>query len=60
MTDYELDIESVGVPRGEGESWDALAERRRRERRPTFDCCLCGESYESRGEATQCCSKRFE
>ena len=60
MTDYELDIEEVGVPRGEGEAWDDLADRRRREQRPTFQCCLCGETHNSRGEATRCCSEYFE
>lgn len=59
-TDYGLDVESVGVPRGEGESWHDLADRRRRERGPSFDCALCGEAHDSRGDAVQCCSGRFD
>lgn len=27
MSDYELDILDVGVPRGQGESWQECAER---------------------------------
>lgn len=58
-TEYDIDLSEVGVPRGEGESWDNLAERLRRERRPSFDCALCGEWHDSRGDAVRCCSERF-
>lgn len=29
MTDYQLDIEDVGLPRGEAETWHEAAERLR-------------------------------
>lgn len=54
--DYGPDIDSVGVPNEEGESWQEVVERRRE----TFDCALCGEPHDSRGAATRCCSERLD
>ena len=58
--DYDLDIQSIGVPSWKGETWQDAVNRRRRERRSSFDCALCGEWHDSRGAATRCCSERFD
>lgn len=56
---YGIDIEEIGVPRGEGESWQEAAERLRREREHWF-ACPCGAAYRSRRAAIRCCEDRFD
>lgn len=60
MTDYALDFEDIGVPAADGESWGELAARRRREKRPSFDCAICGLEHGDRGDALACCASTFE
>jgi hypothetical protein len=57
--DYGIDVEEIGVPRGDGESWDEAADRLRRERDRWF-VCPCGAAYRSRRAALRCCSDRFD
>jgi len=57
--DYGIDIDDVGVPNEEGETWDELAQRLRRERNRWF-YCACGAGYRSRRPAVRCCSDQFD
>ena len=59
MTDYDIDLSECGVPRGEGETWGELVERRDggRDEHP-HGCCLCDAEYRSRrAAALRCCSE---
>lgn len=54
-----VDVESIGVPADEGESWGDLARRRRGETSDNWHACICGAEYRNAGAALRCCGDRF-
>ncbi|KOX92802.1 hypothetical protein AMS69_10080 [Haloarcula rubripromontorii] len=53
------DIEDIGVPKGDGESWRAVVARLRSRDDNRWHYCVCGARYRNRGPALRCCSDRF-
>jgi len=55
----DVDIEDIGVAKGEGESWSEVADRLRSRDDDRWHYCVCGARYRSRGAALLCCGERF-
>jgi len=54
---HKLTLSDVGVPNGDGESWQDVVDRRTADR-PPYEC-VCGASYSTSGAAIKCCEDRF-